>query len=65
MVQWLRHYAFNAGGTGSIPGQVVKIPQATQHGQKKKKILCKHFYIKLAQNIQLLKWSLNKLLPYY
>ena len=47
MVQWLRQYAFNAGGTGSIPGQVVKIPQATQHGQKKKKSYA---------NISILSW---------
>ena len=29
--------ASTAGGTGSIPGQKTKIPQAEQHGQKKKK----------------------------
>ena len=33
-VQWLRHWASNAGGAGSNPGQGPKIPHATQHGQK-------------------------------
>ena len=35
-VQWLGVLAFTAGGPGSIPGQVTKIPHATQQGQKKK-----------------------------
>ena len=30
MVQWLRLCASTAGGTGSIPGQGTKIPQAVQ-----------------------------------
>ena len=30
VVQWLRLHAPNAGGTGSIPGQGTKIPQATE-----------------------------------
>ena len=36
VVQWLGLGAFIAEGTGSIPGRETKIPQATQHGQKKK-----------------------------
>ena len=28
VVQWLRLHAFNAGDTGSIPGQGTKIPHA-------------------------------------
>ena len=35
MVQWLRLHALNAGGTGSIPGLVIKILHATKHGQYK------------------------------
>ena len=35
-VQWLGLCAFTAGGSGLIPGQGIKSPQATQHGQKKK-----------------------------
>ena len=38
-VQWLRLCASTAGGTGSIPGRGTKIPHATWHGQKIKKIL--------------------------
>ena len=34
MVQWLRLCAPNLGGTGSIPGQEIKIPHAAWHGQK-------------------------------
>ena len=34
--QWLRFQASNARGGGSIPGQRMNIPHATQHGQKKK-----------------------------
>ena len=30
-------YTFTADSLSSIPGQGTKIPQATQHGQKKKK----------------------------
>ena len=37
MVQWLRHHASNAGGMGLILDQGTKIPQAPQHGQKKKR----------------------------
>ena len=37
VVQWLRLHASNARGTGSIPGQGTKIPQAVQCHQKKKK----------------------------
>ena len=33
-VQWLGHCASTAGGTGSVPGWVTKIPQATWHSQK-------------------------------
>ena len=36
-VQWLRRHTPNAGGTGSIPGQGTKIPNASWCGQKKKK----------------------------
>ena len=33
----VRTGAFTAQGLGSIPGEGTKIPQATQHSQKKKK----------------------------
>ena len=36
MVQWLGLCASPAGGTGSIPGWDIKIPQATQCSQKQK-----------------------------
>ena len=36
-VQWLGLCVFTAKGTGSIPGGVIKIPQAAQCGQKLKK----------------------------
>ena len=36
-VQGLGLHNFTAKGQGSIPGQEPKIPQAMQHGQKKKK----------------------------
>ena len=32
--------ASTAGGTGSVPGQGTKIPQALQHGQRKKEKIC-------------------------
>ena len=38
VVQWLKLYASNSGGIGSIPGQGTKIPHATQCHQKKWKI---------------------------
>ena len=38
-VQWLRLHTSSAGGVGSIPGRGTKVPNATWHGQKKKKIL--------------------------
>ena len=34
VVQWLRFFAPNAGGTGLIHGQGTKIPPATQHSLK-------------------------------
>ena len=34
VVQWLRLYTSNVGGTGSIPGQGTMIPHATSRGQK-------------------------------
>ena len=34
VVQWVRHWAYTAGDTGSIPSLGTKIPQATQHSQK-------------------------------
>ena len=37
MVQWLEFLALTVEGLGSVPGQGTKIPQATWHGQKKKK----------------------------
>ena len=37
VVHWLGLHAPTAKGTGSIPGRGAKIPQATRHGQKKKK----------------------------
>ena len=37
MFQWLRFHAYTAVGMGSIPGLGTKIPDATQHDQKKKK----------------------------
>ena len=36
-VQWLRCYASNTGGAGSIPVWGTKIPHAARCGQKKKK----------------------------
>ena len=33
-VQWLRHWASNAGGASSNPSQGTKIPHAMQRGQK-------------------------------
>ena len=36
-VQWLRLHAFTAKGTGSIPGQRTKIPQAAWCSQKRKR----------------------------
>ena len=36
-IQWLGVSTFAAMAPGSIPGQVTKIPQATQSSQKKKK----------------------------
>ena len=38
-VHWTRLLTFTAVGSGSIPGQGTKIPQAIQGGQKKKKFL--------------------------
>ena len=35
-VQWFGLRALTAKGPGLIPGQVTKIPQATQRGQKSK-----------------------------
>ena len=35
VVQWLRLYASNAGGAGSIPGWGTKIPHATGHKHSK------------------------------
>ena len=37
MIQWLGLHAFTAKDMDSISGQGTKIPQATWHGQKKKK----------------------------
>ena len=37
MVQWFGLCTFIAHGTGSVPGQGVKILQAIKSGQKKKK----------------------------
>ena len=34
-VQWLLFHAFTAGGTGSLPGQVTKIPHAVLCGPQK------------------------------
>ena len=34
MVRWLRLHAFSAEGSGSIPGQGTKIPQAMWRGMK-------------------------------
>ena len=39
VVQWLRLWASNAGGTGSIPGWGTKIPHATRHDPPPKKNL--------------------------
>ena len=47
MVQWLRLPASKAGGVGSIPDQVTKIPQALRHGKKKKKIPAGKVFIDL------------------
>ena len=38
-VQWLRHSASTAGGTGQLPGQGTKIPHASRCGQKEKRML--------------------------
>ena len=35
MVQWLRLYASNLGGEGSIPGRGTRIPHVKGHGPKK------------------------------
>ena len=35
-VQWLKLFASNAGGAGSIPGWETKIPHATWCSQRKK-----------------------------
>ena len=35
-VQWLGLCIVTTEGWGSIPGQETKVPEATQHGQKKK-----------------------------
>ena len=37
VVQWLGPRTSTAGGTGSIPGQGTKIPQAVQPKKKKKR----------------------------
>ena len=37
-VQWLGLWAFTAEGSGSMPGQGAKIPQAMRCSQKKKEI---------------------------
>ena len=37
-VQWLGLCAFTAKGPGSVTGQGTEIPQATQHGQKQKRV---------------------------
>lgn len=36
VIQWLRYCASTAEGMGSVPGLGAKIPQALQHGKKKK-----------------------------
>ena len=36
VVQWLRLHAFNAGDTGLIPGQGIKVPHVVWCGQKNK-----------------------------
>ena len=41
---WLRLCTFTAKGAGLIPGWGTKIPQVTQHGQKKKKA-CLYFWV--------------------
>ena len=33
-VRWVKHRAYTAGDTDSIPGRGTKIPQTTQHSQK-------------------------------
>ena len=37
VVEWLGLHAFTAEGAGLIPGWGIRIPQATQRGQKEKK----------------------------
>ena len=49
-VQWLGLLALTAEGLGSIPVQGTKIPQATQHGQKKKEAT--YYMIPFLGNIQ-------------
>ena len=38
VVQWLGLHASNAGDMGSIPGWETKIPHATWHAKKKRKV---------------------------
>ena len=45
MVQQLRLHTFTTEGRGSIPGQETKVPEATQHGQKKKNRFLKSVHI--------------------
>ena len=39
----VKHHAFTAKGLDSVPGRGTRIPQAAQHGQKKKKNWGKKF----------------------
>jgi len=39
VVQWLGLHALNDEGLSLIPGQRTEIPQATWHGQEKKKVM--------------------------
>ena len=58
-VQWLGLHAFTAESWGSIPGRRTKIPQVTQHSQKKNKtklsIWVKSNYLNLKLKIKRLK----------
>ena len=38
VVQWLGLHASNAGDMGSIPGWETKMPHATWHAKKKRKV---------------------------
>ena len=58
VVQWLRFHTSNAGGMGLIPGWGMKIPLASRHSQKKKKLNTSHIQLGLS------KWPYFNLITY-